>query len=41
PFVSYGGSALITMLAALGLVMRTAYESRNHIPWQRAGSPFA
>ncbi|MDX8413482.1 MAG: rod shape-determining protein RodA [Mariprofundales bacterium] len=41
PFISYGGSALVTMLAALGLVMRTAYESHNHIPWQRAGSPLA
>jgi len=41
PFISYGGSALITMLAALSLVMRTAYESRDHIPWQRAGSPLA
>ncbi len=41
PFISYGGSALITMLAALSLVMRTAYESRDHIPWQRAGNPLA
>ncbi|MFQ5582717.1 MAG: rod shape-determining protein RodA [Mariprofundaceae bacterium] len=39
PFISYGGSALITMLAALGLVMRTAIESRDKIPWQRPGSP--
>ena len=41
PFISYGGSALITMLAAVSLVMRTAYESRDRIPWQRAGSPLA
>jgi len=41
PFISYGGSALVTMLAALSLVMRTAYESCDHIPWQRAGSPLA
>ena len=41
PFVSYGGSALVTMLAALGLVMRTAIESKGKIPWQRPGSPLA
>lgn len=41
PFVSYGGSALITMLAALGMVMRVSIESRDKLPWQRPGSPFA
>jgi len=41
PFVSYGGSALITMLAALGMVMRVAIESCDKLPWQRPGSPFA
>jgi len=41
PFVSYGGSALITMLAALGMVMRVHIESREKLPWQRPGSPFA
>ncbi len=41
PFISYGGSALITMLAVLGLVMRVAIESRDAIPWQRPGSPLA
>ncbi|MDQ6970877.1 MAG: rod shape-determining protein RodA [Mariprofundus sp.] len=41
PFISYGGSALVTMLAALGLVMRIAIESHEKIPWQRPGSPLA
>ena len=39
PFVSYGGSALLTMIAALGIVMRVAIESKDTLPWQRAGSP--
>jgi len=41
PFISYGGSALVTMLAALGLVMRVSIESYDKIPWQRPGSPLA
>jgi len=41
PFISYGGSALVTMLAALGLVMRVSIESNDRIPWQRPGSPLA
>lgn len=41
PFISYGGSALVTMLAALGVVMRVSIESRNKVPWQRPGSPLA
>jgi rod shape determining protein RodA len=39
PFISYGGSALVTMMAALGVVMRVAIESENKVPWQRPGSP--
>jgi len=41
PFISYGGSALVTMIAATGLVMRVAIESKGQIPWQRPGSPLA
>ncbi len=41
PFISYGGSALVTMMAALGLVMRVVIESKEEIPWQRPGSPLA
>ncbi len=41
PFVSYGGSALLTMLVALGVVQRVAIESRGKLPWQRPGSPLA
>lgn len=41
PFISYGGSALVTMLAALGLVMRVVIESKESIPWQRPGSSLA
>ncbi|MDQ6978032.1 MAG: FtsW/RodA/SpoVE family cell cycle protein, partial [Ghiorsea sp.] len=39
PFVSYGGSALLSMLVALGLVMRVAIESDGQVSWQRPTSP--
>jgi len=41
PFISYGGSALLTMLGALAIVMRIAIESKATIPWQRPSSPLA
>jgi len=41
PFVSYGGSALVSMLAALGVVARVSIEARGVLPWQRGGSPLA
>lgn len=39
PFISYGGSALLTMITALGIVMRVSIESKSLIPWQRANNP--
>ncbi|MBF0281587.1 MAG: rod shape-determining protein RodA [Zetaproteobacteria bacterium] len=41
PFISYGGTSLITVLAASGLVMRVYIESKNKIPWQRPGNPLS
>jgi len=41
PFVSYGGSALLSMLVALGLVMRVAIESKDKVSWQRPSSPLS
>lgn len=41
PFVSYGGSALVSMLAALGIVARVSIEAHAVLPWQRGGSPLA
>jgi len=41
PFISYGGSALLTMIAALAVVMRISIESSQTIPWQRPGNPLA
>ncbi|HID37170.1 MAG TPA: rod shape-determining protein RodA [Ghiorsea sp.] len=38
PFISYGGSALLSMLLALGLVMRVSIESYDKVSWQRPGS---
>ncbi|MDQ6990508.1 MAG: rod shape-determining protein RodA [Mariprofundaceae bacterium] len=39
PFISYGGSALLTMITALGIVMRVSIESNGVIDWQRANNP--
>ncbi len=41
PFISYGGSALLSMLVALGLVMRIAIESEGQVNWQRFSSPLS
>jgi rod shape determining protein RodA len=41
PFISYGGSALLSMLVALGLVMRIAIESSGQVSWQRPSSPLS
>ncbi|OIP99122.1 MAG: rod shape-determining protein RodA [Zetaproteobacteria bacterium CG2_30_46_52] len=41
PFISYGGSALLSMLAALALVMRVAIESHGQVSWQRPTSPLS
>ncbi len=39
PFISYGGSALVSMLAMLGIVARVGIESKGKLCWQRGGSP--
>jgi len=41
PFISYGGSALLSMLVALGLVMRVSIESEEKLSWQRPSSPLS
>ncbi|RME86630.1 MAG: rod shape-determining protein RodA, partial [Zetaproteobacteria bacterium] len=40
PLVSYGGSSLVSTLAALGIAMRVSVE-RASVPWRRLTSPFA
>jgi len=41
PFVSYGGSALLSMMVAIGIVMRVAIESAGQVSWQRPSSPLS